>query len=276
MRRLMVCLALLVGIALIAAPALAQQNTEEADGCADCHSPRGAHMHWVVDTWYDSRNKGPDNWSSRKSNSYCAKCHSPFEGDPYATRQNRADVPQADWQAITCGSCHPPHDLRVMWDTPIGNYVVGEPREVPNPDYDPDDDDSDEYIPNEDAWIPRYEGRGGNDLCAYCHNGSGHADLKEFQGYGKAMERQGVNCWDCHMPKVPNDAVDRLLRTHEFPPPEVLFMPVEEGGMLMYSCGTYEGGCHSNKTELWALKQIQKEKIHTKEKSNQGGGNDED
>jgi hypothetical protein len=37
---------------------------------------------------------------------------------------------------------------------------------------------------------------------------------------------------------------------------------------LPYSCGTVDGGCHSNKTTEWAQKQIDKDKIHGKDKKN--------
>jgi hypothetical protein len=65
-----------------------------------------------------------------------------------------------------------------------------------------------------------------------------------------------IKCIDCHVAKVPNplDPPGRMTRTHTF--------KVTEN--LPTSC--INAGCHSNKTVEWALKQIQKEKIHGKEK----------
>ena len=60
---------------------------------------------------------------------------------------------------------------------------------------------------------------------------------------------------DCHMPIVPyvdQFDIETEGRTHNW--------KVAEN--LPYSCGTMAGGCHANKTDEWALKQIAKNKIH--------------
>ena len=75
----------------------------------------------------------------RFQNTYCARCHSPFQADPEATYGTSELVAEADWQAVTCGSCHPPHSLRVAWGTPIGNFDV------------------DASTPENPVWVPVFE-----------------------------------------------------------------------------------------------------------------------
>jgi nitrate/TMAO reductase-like tetraheme cytochrome c subunit len=197
-------------------------------------------MPFAVDTWLTSSHA--NSWSDRKGNDYCAKCHSPFQADPTATYSTKEPVPLAEWEGVTCGACHPPHDLRVEWGTPIGAY---------------------DYASAE--YTPLYDREGWAELCDTCH--SGRHGGQDFQAFGVAMEKhERVVCVECHMAKVPNDVVvgdytDR--HTHDF----------AVRANLPYSCGTLEGGCHSNKTMEWAEKQIDKAKIHGKEKSNNGGGN---
>ncbi len=69
------------------------------------------------------------------------------------------------------------------------------------------------------------------------------------------LERKDVQCVDCHMPFVPftdQFGFQTWGRTHDW----------KVADNLPYSCGTIPGGCHANKTETWALKQIGKNKIH--------------
>ncbi len=234
MRTLGWCLALMVTLGLImASPASAQDRTE-ADRCAGCHFyPGNVVMPFVVGEtdpatgWYLSEHA--NSYSDNNGNTYCAKCHSPFQADPDATHGSNDPVPSEYWEAVTCSSCHPPHDLRVAWGTPIGNYDI-----------------------QEGDWFPVYDA---NALCTYCHTGARHE--KDFQGYGDVMyHKKGVRCIDCHMAEVPNDLdpPDRYTRTHDF----------KVATNVPYSCGTVEGGCHANHKEEWAIKQIHKEKMHGK------------
>jgi hypothetical protein len=193
-------------------------------------------MEFTVDTWFESNHANSNH--GYNANTYCASCHSPFEG--LATGE-RLPVLEEDWQNITCAACHPPHDLRVEWGTPVATYDVGT-----------------------ETYTPVYEGDNNefDSICLTCHTGSRHS--REFAGFGQSMaEHKGVTCVDCHMAAVPNPLEDgRLTRSHTF----------EVTENLPNSC--INSGCHSNKTETWALKQIEKGKIHGKLKTNNGGGND--
>jgi formate-dependent nitrite reductase cytochrome c552 subunit len=223
----------LAALMMLAGQALAQDRTE-AEGCKACHFyPGSVVMPFTVDTYYESSHA--NSYLPFLGNTYCAECHSPFQADPDATHSENAPVLLDNWEAVTCGSCHPPHDLRVEWGTPIGNYDV-ETAE----------------------WTPVYEEEA-DLLCEYCH-GDTH-----FQGFGQSMsEHKDVTCSDCHMPKVPNTNDEgRMTRTHNW--------KVYEN--TAYSCGTVGGGCHENHKTEWAEKQILKEKIHAV-KSNNGSGND--
>jgi hypothetical protein len=213
----------------VPAPAPAYDRTEP-DYCEACHFfPGSAVMPFVVDTWLDSSHA--NSYHGFNGNTYCAVCHSPFQADPSATQNDNDPVAIENWEAVTCGACHPPHDLRVEWGTPIGNYDVAA-----------------------QSWIPVYE-EDANDLCTHCHAGM---QQKDFHSYAKVMyHKKGVRCIDCHMPKIPNDVVagdTTNRRTHDF----------KVGLNLPYSCITAE--CHANKTEQWAAKQIAKNKIHGKTK----------
>lgn len=222
-------LPLALAFALLAASTAQAYDHSEAESCAGCHFyPGSAVMTFTVDTWYAAAHSTSLNASN--GNSYCARCHSPFQADPAATHHDSDPVPPEDWESITCSTCHPPHDLRVEWGTPIGIYDVDAAE-----------------------WFPVYEAEA-NQLCQHCHSGSRHQP--DFQGFGQAMfEHKDVRCIDCHMPEVPNpEDPGRLTRTHD----------LHAAGNLPYSCGTVEGGCHDNHKPEWAAKQIGKGKIHGK------------
>ena len=70
------------------------------------------------------------------------------------------------------------------------------------------------------------------------------------------FEHKGVRCVDCHMPKVPMVAgvETKMVHSHSW----------GVASTLPHSCGTTEGGCHSNHKHEWAVKQIAKGKIHGK------------
>jgi hypothetical protein len=224
-------------------------DRSESNSCAGCHFfPGNAVMPFTVDTWLESDHA--NSYRGFLGNTYCARCHSPFQADPLATHGENEDVPSEEWEAVTCGACHPPHDLRVEWGTPIGIYDV----------------DAGEWSPvnREDV----------NDLCLHCHSGEEpHNEPVEFQGFGKVMyEKKGVRCIDCHMAKVPNTVVAEETWRHAHDMGvggDVVEGPEDDGALLIedkeqYSCGTIPGGCHDNKTKEWALKQLEKQKIHGK------------
>jgi hypothetical protein len=196
-------------------------DTSEADYCASCHyNPAQVD---IANEWKASAHG--NSYLPFLGNTYCASCHSPFQADPDATHGDNDPIPLDEWEGVTCGACHPPHDLRVEWGTPIGNYDVAAGE-----------------------WVPVYE-EDANDLCEFCHSGSRHE--KEFQGYGTIMDKKDVQCIDCHMPVVPGKESDKEHRSHDFEVyPE-------------YSCGLDNDDCHDNHKEGWAEKQIEKG-IHEK------------
>jgi formate-dependent nitrite reductase cytochrome c552 subunit len=199
-------------------------DTTAADYCGSCHF--NPTMKEVVDEWKTSNHA--NSFHGYNGNTYCASCHSPFQADPGATHSDNDPVPIEEWEGVTCGACHPPHDLRVEWGTPIGNYDV-----------------------DAGEWVPVYE-EDADDLCEFCHTGSRHE--KEFQGFGTVMHKK-INCIDCHMPDVSSTTRPEKHRTHEFPIPDA--DNVEE------TCGLDNDDCHPNHKEDWAVKQIEKG-IHEK------------
>ena len=205
-------------------------NFDEANACASCHYPTGAHMPYVVDKWFDS--KHAQSYGVYQGNTYCANCHAPFQADPLADHANNVPVSPDEWEAVTCGACHPPHNLRVEWGTTIGIYDIA----------------TEEYSPlNVDD---------SNALCTNCHTGMRHS--QDFQGYGQVMfHKKGVQCIDCHMAKIPVADGLKDRAAHDF----------NVAANLPYSCGTIAGGCHSNHKESWALKQIAKKRIHGEKKT---------
>jgi formate-dependent nitrite reductase cytochrome c552 subunit len=199
-------------------------DLSEPDYCANsCHynPTQNDIQSQIADEWKTSSHAR--SYRSYIANTQCAVCHSPFQGDADATRDTRESVPYDDWEGVTCGACHPSHDDRVEWGTPIGNYDVA----------------AGEHFPVYEA----------NELCLYCHDGAkishAEADL-DTQGYTQIMHKKGVTCVDCHMPSVPY-GVDEEYELHSFHTPE---------GST--SCGLDNDDCHPNHTEDWAQKQIEK------------------
>lgn len=205
-------------------------DTSEADGCASCHyyPDQDKVQGEIVDEWKESSHG--NSYGSSNSNTYCAKCHSPFQADPEATHSNHDPVPQEEWQGVTCSSCHPPHSKRVEWGTPIGYYDVAEQE-----------------------WTPVYEGDT-NELCTHCHESWRHESIFS-PGPGNTMEKKGVECIDCHMPVVPTEGTDKDHRSHNW---HIL----ESTDNPEYSCGLERSECHDSHDADWAAKQIDKG-IHT-------------
>lgn len=224
-------LVLSCGIALPVEAQEAGLERSEPDGCADCHFNPG--MAETVSDWETSEHGQSFDWGAG-ANTYCAECKSPLLWNPAATSDTNDPIPVEEWQDVTCSSCHPPHDERVEWGTPIG--VIADPTA----------DDP------HDKWMPLYDI---DELCVSCHSGTRHA--KSFQGFGKVMfYKKDVGCADCHMAEVPNSSPDGFGASHTW----------SVYGSLPYSCGIGAGNCHFNKTMKWAEKQIEKMKVHGKDK----------
>jgi hypothetical protein len=229
---------LVVGFSFALASSAFAYDRTEAENCAGCHF--NPNMAEVVATWEESAHAST--FHGFNGNTYCSGCHSPLEADAAATSSSNAPVPLETWQSVTCASCHPPHDLRVEWETPLGLYDIAanaDPNNYPDMGY-----------------VPLYRDES-NLLCESCHTGLRHT--RDFQGFGRSMfEKKAVMCIDCHMAVVPNPVQgEPPFATHTF----------DVAANLPWSCGTVPDGCHSNKTEAWAAKQIAKEKLHGKLKS---------
>jgi hypothetical protein len=204
----------------------------EGEYCSHCHF--NPNMENVAVDWSDSTHA--DSYKSYKAKDRCAKCHSPLDyGDqpPSIPAPDPDDppievpIPIGDWQGVTCAACHPSHNLRVEWGTPIGNY-----------DYETG------------TWSPVYE-EDIDDLCLFCHDSAkkGHAGVEqETQGFTQIMHKKGVNCVDCHMGET--DAGDGPFMSHGFQ------IPGENPDVD--SCGLENEDCHPNHTDDWAEKQIAK------------------
>lgn len=226
---------ILISFALLPGVALAQESGEnhtEPVNCAGCHR-NGSPMPVVVQQWNTSEH-GNSYDEGSGANTYCARCKAPLNADPLATYRNNKLIPVEEWKDVTCSACHPPHDKRVEWGTPIGIYNI-----------------------STQDWTPVYNP---NELCVNCHTGSNHA--KDFHGFGQAMyDKKEVQCNDCHMPEVPVEVEGGIIRdtqSHTW--------RVEEN--LPYSCGVEGTGCHANKKLEWAVKEIEKMKIHDSNENN--------
>jgi hypothetical protein len=174
-------------------------DTTEPEYCAGCHFPPGnVVMPEVVDDWYESDHA--NSYAPFLANTYCAQCHSPFQADATADHDQNDPVARKDWQGVTCGVCHPPHDLRVEWGTPIGTYDI-----------------------ESEEWSPVYE-ENQNDVCLQCHSG-------DSQGYGNIMSKK-IGCVGCHMQEVDNDVtgVEGEHISHSFNIPDAESCGVGEEG----------------------------------------------
>jgi len=214
----------LILLLALSSPAQSFYNQSEANGCASCHYPAGAHMKPVVDKWKQSGHS--KTFGRRQGNTFCARCHAPFQADADASYMNNSPVPLEEWESVTCGTCHPPYPRPSV----IARYDI----------------DSGTYIP-----LGLDEA---NELCESCHSGVRHA--VEFGKIGsKCVEKGGARCIDCHMAKIPLDPSDpdsEKRAAHDF----------RAEGNLPWSCGVDGTGCHGGRDTLWAIRKIAKWQIH--------------
>jgi hypothetical protein len=218
---------LVVPILALSVPALAQDCPLPGpyEPCRNCHVPGlNPNVELAFETWVTSEHLNGVTFGP----DFCKDCHQPFRAEEPCGEPDRAN-------GVECAVCHTDRgdgcdrELRV-WDRAACDYGP--------------------LIEHDDL----------NELCLTCHNRPeiiGHSAFNAPpKGWGQAMlEQKGVWCVDCHMPIVPY--VDQFGfetegRTHDW----------KVADNLPYSCGTLPGGCHANKTDEWALKQIAKNKIH--------------
>lgn len=252
------CLAMLAAL-LVLTPAVAQEpdpyDRTEAEGCAGCHAPVAVDIQpFIFNEWIQTGHASPLTLD-RNDNTYCAKCMSPYEADPDASYGENVQIPIEGAQGITCTICHPDHAVRVFFETPIGNYVVGS-IDLPNP----------QGITHEDGtpvmgeWIPRFHGEE-TELCTYCHSGSHHEKRLTWM--------QFLSCTDCHMPEVPvtlSDGTVRPTRTHQFG------FPVEDPLALAEKAEYACLGCHFSRDTDWAVDAILSGMIHNEKPEVDPGG----
>ncbi len=192
-------------------PAYAWNSTENVDllgiGCENCHGPGSAHKtslsaddinldidpytscggtadaechggtrQWGTDTipgWNTSAHAPWDNPADDSGfNTYCARCKSPSQWDPAATRTTADPIAPEDYKGITCGDCHDSHN-----DT--GYYA-------------------------QLKWEPE-------DSCDACHNGGHHETMRtETLGGTPSVPiadypyMEDVACVECHMWSTPH------------------------------------------------------------------------
>src|SRR5271166_5056216 len=112
--------------------------------CAGCHFLLGldhtsrvlgviwndATQTWQLtgDGWLASAHSQSDHGSTE--NAFCAKCHSPLQASASAGFDNGAvvnagPVPQQRFQAVTCGSCHPPDNITAQIGALNPNALYG-------------------------------------------------------------------------------------------------------------------------------------------------------
>ena len=218
---------LAVPILALSVPALAQDCPLPGpyEPCDACHAPGvNPNVELAFETWVMSEHLNGVTFGP----DFCKDCHQPFRAEEPCGEPDRA-------YGVECAVCHTgrgggcDRELRV-WDRAACDYGP--------------------LIEHDDL----------NELCLTCHNQPdiiGHSAFDAPpKGWGQVMlERKGVWCVDCHMPIVPyvdRFGVETEGRTHNW----------KVADNLPYSCGTLPGGCHANKTDEWALKQIAKNKIH--------------
>jgi hypothetical protein len=220
---------LAVPLLALSVPALAQDECPVPgpyDACDGCHVPGlNPNVELAAITWAESEHLNGVTFGPDR----CKNCHQPFR-----TADTDCGEPDREY-GVECAVCHTDHtddcdrELRI-WDREACEYG------------------------------PEIHHYNLNELCLTCHDRpeiQGHSAFDAPpQGWGQAMlEQKGVLCVDCHMPIVPfTDRFGVMTegRTHDW----------KVADNLPYSCGTLPGGCHENKTDDWALKQIAKDKMH--------------
>ncbi len=261
----LLALAVAGGLAYMFGPASAL-NQDTPDGCAACHtsinpSAGTAVMGAVVSDWKVSEHANSLDEPGSDNNDYCARCKSPFEGNPAWNLPpddpdrptERVEVDPDDWQGITCRVCHPPHDTPDFY---TGEIIEGVGLFIGS-QLEPDEDGG-----LQEAWIEitdpgrPADSHAAEQLCTeYCHTGSRHG--VDWRGAGKHMrEYAGLTCYDCHMAEVsgPVEPADGCDTCH-----------AEKTTSHLYANHTWEPsaypedtclreGCHSNKQVHWAEK----------------------
>lgn len=107
--------------------------------------------------------------SENRSNTYCAKCHSPLNWIPGASADTAAKVSEGEWQSIGCEICH---EIKGE-QAPVGLATWNQ--------------NARQHQPVADSTV----------LCSQCHVSTEYHNLAINLG---AVAHSGFDCVDCHDP----------------------------------------------------------------------------
>lgn len=232
--------------------------------CAGCHfllgldhTSRALGVIWNDETqtweltgsgWLASAHSQTEHGST--NNTFCAKCHSPLQATAYSGFNNglvanASDIPEQRFQAVTCGTCHPPDNVAAVLGAMYPDAFEGGAvaiylwKGVNNPA---------SYQPISTGRNP--DGTSQEDeLCLNCHEVRHNTDSPEFEAMYTGKYGHAVRCIDCHMaPYQTIGGGDTGLPVL----PEV-FHDWNVGADLPYSCGAEGSGrtsCHVSTSYL--------------------------
>ena len=241
--------------------------------CAGCHfilgldhTSRALGVIWNDTTqtwqltgsgWLASAHSQSDHGSTE--NAFCAKCHSPLQASAIAGFDNGAVVnagvvPQQRFQAVTCGTCHPPDNITAQIAALNPNAIDGGAiaiylwKGVNNPaSYQTLD-------PGVNA-----DGTSKEDLlCLNCHEQRHNTDDAAFEAMYTTTHGPGggpVRCIDCHMAPYQSIGGDGT----GLPVLEEVFHNWNVGADLPHSCGAVGSvsGCHNNRFTMFTVTDAQ-------------------
>ncbi len=141
-----------------------------ADLCTACHS--GSH-HGTG--WEESPHATTGVMDKDNSNTFCARCHSPFQGDPEATVTNNTAIPTGTGTGVTCTVCHNPHTLELAFYDGAEHEEIEDPNELCGKCHSGTDEfPGAPFVPDtygqweESAHANTWKGSNGNTYCAHC------------------------------------------------------------------------------------------------------------
>lgn len=172
---------------------------ESCAGTADagCHGNERQYGNDDIHGWSSSIHAPFENDPEEDGgmNTYCARCKSPSQYDPEATRNTAEDISAEDFRGITCGDCHDPHNDtghvgQLRWDEEEICEVCHEGSHGTMRNSELDDEptvDRDKYPYMEEV------------ACVDCHMFStGHGTPEEFALQGHSFEATIEACLSCH------------------------------------------------------------------------------
>jgi len=203
--------------------------------------------------WLASAHAQSDHGSTE--NAFCAKCHSPLQASASAGFDNGAvvnarSIPPQRFQAVTCGTCHPPDNITAVLGALNPNAVDGGAIAIylwkgyNNPA---------SYQTLDPGVNP--DGTSKQDLlCLNCHEQRHNTDDAAFEAMYTSTHGP-VRCVDCHMAPYQyigggNTGLPQLAE---------VFHDWNVGADLPYSCGAQGSvsGCHYSKYSQFTVTDAQ-------------------